>query len=130
MEDFVTYNQAVKLKELGFDWECYAYYLYDDKLNIGRQLQKYNSEWHLINLGYISAPTLAQVQKWFREEYNIDICIMRSFAFTNPSYRYEILMNNDYEDMTQRVSMPTTSYEHALSSAINKVLEFLKENGK
>lgn len=30
-EDYVSYEQAVKLKELGFDWKCNAYYWTEDK---------------------------------------------------------------------------------------------------
>lgn len=121
MEDFVTFEQAKKLKELGFDWECFAYYLYDDNLEIGRQLQKYNSEWHLINLGYISAPTLSQAQKWLREEKHLLITIERDKEYGKFGcviYRNDSLWKSD-------IVCDMNGYNVLQLTAIDKALELL-----
>lgn len=66
-EDFVTYRQAVKLKELGFDWETYAHYHFN---KIDGLPDKYPDvtfdNYNCSSLEMYSAPTLSQAQKWLR----------------------------------------------------------------
>ena len=85
MEDFVTYDVAVKLKEKGFKEECLAYYtteytlynnmitLTDDKylcvsdIDYEEFLVSHNSIKYT-NGNYVDAPTISQVLKWLREK--------------------------------------------------------------
>lgn len=69
-DDFVTYEQAVKLKELGFDWKCKNYYSYEDKALKEIACINHNREKFL---GICSAPKLAQAAKWLREAKNIHV---------------------------------------------------------
>ena len=81
----VTYEQAKKLKEVGFDYEVTHFYVKADiykqvfafwnHTNIVRNSEKnYN---HKDCNGYISAPTVAHALKWFRDEKKrpIAVCI-------------------------------------------------------
>ena len=63
-EDFVTYEQADKLCDLGFDLKCIACYD-EEEFEITSEYSNYNSDQYRYNL--ISAPTLSQAQKWLRE---------------------------------------------------------------
>lgn len=79
-KEFVNYNQALKLKELGFDEACFGFYqleygeirptMVDD--NEQYRLTGYrtckNSE---IPKHYTSAPTFSQCFRWFREKYGV-----------------------------------------------------------
>lgn len=61
-KEFVTYEIALALKELGFDEECFNYYGYDfqnDRLLISYQQD--NSS--------IPAPLKQQVFRWFRKNH-------------------------------------------------------------
>lgn len=90
MEDFVTFEIALKLKEKGFIEECIAYYHTDGELLYNRDqyrggdykslLRSYNSlPKNPIGCEQIDAPTTSQVLKWLREEKNIILT-------PNPSY--------------------------------------------
>lgn len=88
MEDFVSYDIAVKLKEKGFKEKCIAYYweninehtpsfvvednMPDEGICIIDLLSEHNkAEWS----PFIDAPTISQVLKWLREEKKIFILI-------------------------------------------------------
>ena len=79
-DQFVTYEIALKLKELGFDEECFAYYL-DKKFYLER-LGKIKNNKQLIlsykkhTTNHISAPLWQQTMNWFREEMLIEILIL------------------------------------------------------
>jgi hypothetical protein len=74
-KEFIPYDQALALKELGFDEPCFGYYYtlngkdwnfaekteysrLDDEMNIGGKFT-------------ISAPLYQQAFRWFREKHNI-----------------------------------------------------------
>ena len=61
-EDFVTFDQAKRLNELGFDWECHEYYYNPTQ----RIIYTYGSNCFDFD-NMTKAPTLAQAQKWLRE---------------------------------------------------------------
>lgn len=130
-EDFVSYEQATTLKELGFDWECYSLYNENGKLSPNLE------EWcdiAFLNYNYhdvlLSAPTLAQAQKWLREvkELDVDITLFRKIDARDASakikryYNCEIAYSEDSEDLHEDFE----SYEQALSAGIDKALELLK----
>ena len=134
-KDFVTFEQAEKLKELGFDWECLyhydGYYLDSNACDYHSQnvesacMSNNTVEWN--PLKYIDAPFLYQVQNWLREEKNIHISITPMF----PNWR-----EDDYNVVTYECTIITVeelaynnqigyydSYEEALSAGIDRVLK-------
>jgi hypothetical protein len=58
----VTFEQAVRLKKSGFDWETEEYY-YSDGTAGASICCNYNAD-----KGHFSAPTVALAFKWFRDE--------------------------------------------------------------
>ena len=83
MEDFVSYDIAVKLKEKGFKEKCYAYYfpkgselifnhnpfsggIVEDCLYSNNSLPN-----ECMASDFVDAPTISQVLKWLREEKKI-----------------------------------------------------------
>ena len=129
MEDYVTYKQAVELKELGFDWECYTFYHWDNWCGLNHSGICEN---HNMFEKCISAPTLAQAQKWLREKHRIHIQIE---ACMGHKWTYELVDTYCRQDITgeyisripERDSYPLiTTYEQALSEGISKALELLK----
>lgn len=143
-EDFVTYYQAVKLKELGFDWKVRACYrrklILDDNphytepkfIHNDTMGKRWTTNYNDNRCGggsgkyYYSAPTLAQAQKWLREEKKLIICIGHGSSIPAMYYWYinksdGTIIDGDIE------SKDYDTYEQALSAGIDKALELLKE---
>lgn len=121
-EDYVTFEQAQKLKQLGFDWECNHYYhLYDEQdtlstLSKFENSNKFDKNW--------SAPTLAQAQKWLREVKGI--IIIPHVIHVEDILKYDFYIYGELLDIECDFEGFNT-YEFALSEGINKALNFLKE---
>lgn len=76
-KEFVLPNEALALKELGFNELCFAYYdgnhnlqyMYNGKPEkfTEKRMGVSDSKW----VGWISAPTYAQAFKWFDKNYDL-----------------------------------------------------------
>lgn len=126
-EDYVSFEQAIKLREMGFSDETRCGYY---KMPKGSPQM---TKWDICleasldyNLEFYKAPTLAQVQKWLRESKGIHIEIRYTI---NPQYEPwigKIIVITDYPNTIIDTDTCDT-YEEALSEAIDKALELLKE---
>jgi len=71
-KDFIPYEQALALKELGFDEPCFGYYSIDPfnlkspTFNLEKPFER---EWCL------PAPLYQQAFRWFREKYGLCLVI-------------------------------------------------------
>jgi len=75
----VTYEQAKRLKELGFDWEAsFAYHSQSQRL-----FDKADIKYELTH--FISAPTVALALKWFRDVKGVDNYVIPHY---NPTKQY------------------------------------------
>lgn len=79
-EEFIPYEEALALKELGFDEPCSAFYkLGDSQIYYDTILQSQNVHFRTNSeLNFyqdlkekISAPLYQQAFRWFREKYNL-----------------------------------------------------------
>lgn len=80
-KEFIPYQQALELKELGFDEPCLAYYPVKDVLllvglkhgsttpDLINNTTKYPSIFKLEDAA--AAPTFSQAFRWFREKYEL-----------------------------------------------------------
>lgn len=86
MEDFVPYELAVKLKDLGYNAPFFFFYRTDDKFIHHAMVNNPLVYGENIDDEVVIAPTISQVLKWFRDVKNIHIEI-----YTNASgYNYII----------------------------------------
>ena len=104
-EEFVTYNQALALKELGFDEDCLMYI--DDEEDL---INDDTAEW----IGAIKAPLKQQVFRWFREKYDLNYVIVKT-----ESWFYTINGCNTQEGFN--------TYEEAENACIDKLIEIVKK---
>jgi hypothetical protein len=94
-QEFIPYEQALELKELGFDEECYGHYdsigelnTVEDYARLGANIlemlsKEFNSVSYMKEM--CSAPLYQQAFRWFREKYN-----MLSTVYSNASgFLYE-----------------------------------------
>ena len=63
-KEFVPYEQALALKELGFDEPCFGYY------SEGELILNSHTNNHMQRFRY-SAPTFSQAFRWVREKHNL-----------------------------------------------------------
>lgn len=120
-KEFIPYEQALALKELGFDEPCFDNYGVYGQLWQLRLNQQSNIE------GACLAPTFSQAFRWFRENYNLhsqtpSTCVEESdrIFYNNPIY--DELDNVVFESMEQY-----TSYEEAELEYLKKLIEIVKE---
>jgi hypothetical protein len=117
-KEFVSYKQALALKELGFDEECFAFYngkfLDSTDYNFDDGTSK--------DIGLcIKAPLKQQVFRWFREKYEL-IASIRHNKFPDMSgkqYYFEYEYKNSYERYI--------TYEEAENACIDKLIEIAKQ---
>jgi len=119
---FVPYEQALALKELGFDETCIMAYYHllsedkKDKLFMRYNDNKTNSD------NAISAPTFAQAFKFFREKYELYYTIEGSKKY---GFAFFIYYEND--DKGELKSKEYSTYEEAEQECLIKLIEITKE---
>lgn len=127
MEDLVTYQIALKLKEKGFDIPCEMYYHIHDDIedsimsleSTGGWCDFYNSK----NRYRCAAPDIPQVLKWLRKEKRIDAGAVYS---NNDKVWVGYVNEMDMLDLVSDYVLPHNSYdsyEDAALSAIEYVLD-------
>ena len=121
-KEFIPYEQALALKELGFDESCFA--IYDKKIlkSLGA-MQRKNSTYPDI----ITAPLYQQAFRWFREKYDLIVCN----DYGNNEYFYWIISKDEKmffnnEDEEGNVTTYKT-YEEAELECLKKLIEIVKE---
>lgn len=123
--EFVSYEIALSLKELGFNEPCFTYYKNDQLSNI-LELVK-NSEMENVNNevdNYISAPTFSQAFRWFREKYKLDSYIKPSLLGTKKVYDFYIWFTNKEGERDLFIGMNNEyTYEEAELECLNKLIE-------
>jgi hypothetical protein len=70
-KEFVPYEQAVALKELGFDEICIATYDEDEYF----EFLDFEQSYYTIPSKLIQAPLYQQAFRWFRKKYKLHILI-------------------------------------------------------
>ena len=113
-KDFVPYEQALALKELGFDEPCFGYYTSPDSLTL-EQPDGRNGQWVYF------APTFSQAFRWFRDKYNLMIPIYKDDI---GQYYFSIPNSDRLLDTTNYCS---ESYEEAELECLKKLIEIVKE---
>ncbi len=124
-KEFITYNQALALKELGFDEPCIKYYWTDGMFVKGYEEPfNYNKRDNVI-----SAPLYQQAFRWFREKHKQDSLVVPSGDSTGKTngYYYEIVFDFSKENIE---SESFKTYEEAESACLDKLIEIIKNRKK
>jgi hypothetical protein len=146
--EFIPYEQALELKELGFDEPCLAYYDKDGDLlgdiGINEDIDNlYRNSYFVIYKDFseseYTVPLYQQAFRWFREKYNISYSIdwmSRSSEFYNGYYVHFrgindnkinqenfIVLNDELPSKGYKVYK---TYEEAELACLNKLIEIVK----
>ena len=115
--EFIPYEQALALKELGFNEPCLKCYDISILLKNG---EYYLDDWYNVGLNGIKAPLYQQSFRWFREKYKLH----------NGIYPYY----DEYEYQIKDFRLPTNTpingglmkYEEAELACLIKLIEIVK----
>ena len=143
-KEFVNYNQALKLKALGFDEPCLLHVTHygemketrsslwmlngylaecndDEKITINYEFPNHPSNkeeyWKEINI-----PTFSQAFRWFREKYNLKSWIEE---YTKNKYIYEIRPHKIIDYKEGEIYVYAT-YEEAELTCLDKLIEIVE----
>jgi hypothetical protein len=120
-KEFVSYEQAVALKELGFDEECLAFYeLGNKEVQVVGVSQRYNDP-SLLTITDFCAPLKQQVFRWFRENDYINY-----ITYNNWDYMYSFFIDGKHHAFHAVVSN-FIYYEEAENACIDKLIKLDKE---
>ncbi len=124
--EFVTYDIALALKELGFDQEGFAYYIEgddDDFLTINRIRSLSDKSFPIV-----IAPLYQQAFRWFREKHNLTTHIQWNVGGIW-DYTVEKSIPRGMLDMSPtRYMVGLKTYEEAELACLRKIIEIVKEN--
>jgi hypothetical protein len=107
-KEFIPYEQALELKQLGFDEQCLAYYLADALFTSNDIV--YNST----DIPIIKAPLYQQSFRWFREKHNLNC------------YIEHISASNQYQLHIKHYWKTFDTYEEAEIECLKKLINLVK----
>ena len=108
-KEFVPYEQALALKELGFDEPCFGWYGPTGILN----------DWDKTDT---LAPTYSQAFRFFREKHNLIGLVEGGYADGKNIFTYIIW--NDFKD--DWCNEYVSTYEEAELECLKKLIEIVK----
>jgi hypothetical protein len=121
-KEFVPYELAVKLKQLGFDEPCISHYTaYGKFSNDYSAPRKYNSEFELGS--YISAPLFQQSFRWFRDEHFLEGITQRAEAWRWYKFWVYELLEGEKTMISDGIGFNT--YEEAELACLDKLIDII-----
>ena len=127
-KEFIPYEIALALKELGFDEPCFGYY--NEQGNYIGEGGKVNSNCNKPGMycSYCTAPTFSQAFRWFRDKHNLHGCIDLQCWFISAHWyiRIDDIIKNDYLYHSEDENLKFETYEEAELACLNKLIETFK----
>ena len=131
-KEFVPYDLALDLKELGFDEPCLAQYrkydVGDATLDIGFSKNELISKFDNLSL-FCSAPLYQQAFRWFREKYKISGEISSDYYLEGKDneWEYNIYQLGKEDDGYVGTIPIFKTPEDAELACLKKLIEIVKE---
>jgi hypothetical protein len=126
-KEFILYEQALALKELGFGEPCLARHIIMTEWEkptgqiILQMVDCLNSDKNLVK-----APLYQQVFRWFREKYNLVGLIEGGYDNGNNLFTY-VIWQGSFDNC---IGTYWKTYEEAELACINKLIEIVKDGTK
>jgi hypothetical protein len=128
-KEFVPYEEALALKELGFDEPCFAvYFNTTQQLYFDKYINEFNKEVRTL------APTFSQAFRWFRYKYWYTALILcDSFEIVMQTATSKTLISKtgeyrpNYITSTWHKEVELKSYDESELACLKKLIEIAKE---
>jgi hypothetical protein len=120
--EFVPFELAVKLKELGFEERCFTRYYESGKLADSLSYLHHNY------FGQVNAPTFSQAFRWFKKKYGIFVSIVPKKYGSLDSFMgwIYIPLNGTTKDIDVGGRKGYNTPEEAELACIDKLIELVK----
>ena len=115
-KEFIPYQEALELKQLGFDEPCLGWFASD------RTLVKEVTE----KTDFTLAPTFSQAFRFFREKYNINTVI----SWRDDLLNYDISLTEMKKHGYFYYKDNFTTYEEAELECLKQLIKIVKEKQK
>ncbi len=120
-KDFIPYEEALALKELGFDEPCFAvYFNTTQQLYFDKYINEFNKDVRTL------APTFSQAFRWFRENHNLRCQINYIGGLINKTTWWDISVIGHYNTDPKQWEMKYQPYEEAELACLKKLIEIAK----
>lgn len=120
-KEFIPYEQALALKELGFDEPCFKCKV------IGQEHLDYTptdyDDFPEQKEKEVLIPTFSQAFRWFREKYKLYCCIERVEYINSDEKGFQFSIFEKYSNVGEELK----TYEEAELECLNKIIEIVKE---
>lgn len=118
-QEFIPYEQALALKELGFDERCFGYWNIDPQLKTPafNMVKPFEHEWCL------PAPLYQQAFRWFREKYGLYFSIQ---YFLYDKWCLQITERKENTVFNNKSIDGFNTYEEAELACLDKLIDLVK----
>ena len=128
--EFVPYELALELKQLGFDEMCIGAYFHPNLSEMKYPQYFYSNTGLMMGEDACTAPLYQQAFRWFREKHNIDAWVQPFVSekqngkpfLPDESYVYYIFKDGVYVDD----AVNFLNYEEAELACLQKLIEIVK----
>jgi hypothetical protein len=128
-KEFVPYELALKLKQLGFDEPCICrYYVVTKWEKPTGEILLQLSDCELSERNIVKAPLYQQAFRWFRENYSLYSCIntfTEELGNNKPYFIYEIRNPEQFQ-----LSEVYNKYEEAELACLEKLIEIVESKSE
>jgi len=120
-KEFILYEQALALKELGFDEPCFFSYDYWNTERLANTYYNYVN--YNVREKSVSAPLYQQAFRWFREKYGL-----WSMVYPRDGWNYSINRVDKTTSCSGESfhSVEINKYEEAELECLKKLIEIVK----
>lgn len=121
-EQFIPYEQALALRDLGFDEQCFLnWYVPDNSAPI---LEDVNDD--IINNYYIKAPLWQQAFDWFREKHSLYFEIFNSPMYVQNAWKFRTYTIDNSRLRNASISENFGTYEEVKLACLIKLISLIK----
>jgi hypothetical protein len=115
-KEFVPYEQALALKELGFEDLCFGWYSKDGTFYEGKMT---------IHQGLLSAPLYQQAFRWFREKYGLTVGF--NTMYLSKGKDWDCYISKISAESSSWDSIVKGTYEEAELECLVKLIDIVKK---
>ena len=130
-KEFIPYEQALELKQLGFNYQCFAAQK-DNLIDYGSEMYDfiYNADLTDKTEDWVALPTYQQAFRWFREKYDgIALIQTHSYGYNGEEFKRSYHPYVEVDGKGYNLGFLPT-YEEAELACLKKLIEIVKINNE